>query len=115
MPQVKFLPFEIEIAAAEDDSLLTVAQNIGVTDVECCGMNPLCGKCKVSIIEGEGCLTKMRQKEFEYAKENGFLAFQRLGCLARIQNNGEEALCVELENTIQSKGAEKWHKANLES
>lgn len=112
MAKIKLFPLEVDAVAAEDDSLLDVAQQAGVTDVECCGMNPLCGKCKVSVLQGEESLTPMRSKEFDYAKEHGFLAFHRLGCLARIQQAGEAELWVELENYIKPKGVEKWHKEN---
>lgn len=96
---VRFLPFEIEAAAQENDSLLAIAQKSGLTDVECCGMNPLCGKCKVSILEGGAALTEMRSKESEYCKNNGFLPYQRLGCLARVNKDLE--LWVEMERYKQ--------------
>jgi len=114
--KVTFLPLESTTPASEGDSLLFLAQKIGATWVECCGMNPLCGKCKVSVVEGEESLTTMRNKEFDYAKENGFLPYQRLGCLACIQKDDESEVWVELENyVLPQEGVEKWHKENLES
>lgn len=112
MPKVKFLPLDITIEVDSYDSLLSAAQKAGLTSVECCGMNPLCGECKVSIVDGEGSLTAARAKELEYCKSRGFLPYQRLGCLARIVGNDE--LWVELERYTERRG-ETWQKADLES
>ena len=112
MAKVKFLPFEILVDVDEDDSLLTVAQKAGLTDVQCCGMNPLCGKCKVSIVEGEEALSPMRAKEEEYCRANGFLPYQRLGCVSLVRKDRE--LWVELDNYLEE-GVDKCRKVNLES
>ncbi len=94
MPKMRFVPSDVEVTVGENESVLSVAQRSGLTDVECCGMNPLCGKCKFSIIDGEHGLSEMRKAELEYCRANGFLAYQRLGCLARVSGD----LWVELEH-----------------
>lgn len=106
------MPFELDVEAQENESLLSIAQKAGLTDVQCCGMNPLCGKCKVSVLEGEGGLSPIRSKELEYCRENGFLPYQRLGCLARVLNVQE--IWIELERQLVG-GREQCQKANLES
>ena len=112
---IKFLPTERTVEAREEESLLSIAQRAGLTSVECCGMNPLCGKCKLSVLEGEEMISKMRVKEIEYAKENGLLPYQRLGCLARLLEGNETTLCVELEVFVKPIGEEVWQPEKLES
>lgn len=111
LPTVKFVPVDIEVGVEENESLLSIAQKAGLTNVECCGMNPLCGKCKVSIVEGEDGLSEMRKKEEAYCRQNGFLPYQRLGCLARVSGNVE--LWVELERYTKGE-TETCQKENLE-
>lgn len=112
MAKIKFLPSDLLVETAEGESLLTAARKAGITDVECCGMNPLCGECKVSIIDGETVLTEARTKELEYCRKNGFLPYQRLGCLARICKDGE--VWVELERHVNQR-RDECQKADLES
>jgi ferredoxin len=108
---VKFVPIDIRVEGEENQTLLSVAQQARVTDVTCCGMNPLCGKCKVSIVTGEDGLSAQQRREQEYCRENGFLPYQRLGCLARLSQDVE--LLVELERYTEG-DKEEWQKANLE-
>lgn len=89
MAMIKFVPTESHLVVGEGTTLLSAARAAGITETRCCGMKPICGACRVSVIEGERALNGMGELEKAFCKERGFLPYQRLGCLAKVKGDAE--------------------------
>lgn len=89
MATIKFVPSESKVVIEEGRTLLSAAREAGLTNTRCCGLRPICGACKVSVIEGAEALSRMGEKETEFCRRNGFLPYQRLGCLAKVKDDSE--------------------------
>jgi len=110
---VKFSPFEVSVQEDAEETLLAVAQRMGLTDVQCCGMNPLCGKCKISVLDGENGLSEIHTKERRYLEKEGCLPYERLGCLARVLSEEKNKIWIEMEEFIKNYGGTQCQKENL--
>lgn len=63
-------------------SFLGAASRAGVTGVECCGITPACGRCRVTVLEGEANVTPPDALEAEMLARRHFLPGERFGCMA---------------------------------
>lgn len=89
MPRVSFLPSGAAALVSAGTTLLDAAIEAGVTRVHCCGMAPPCGRCRVTVIEGDDALTTPGAQESALLLERHFLPGQRFGCLASVYGNVE--------------------------
>lgn len=89
MPHVTFLPKGATAVVSEGTTLLDAATEAGVTRVHCCGMSPPCGRCRVTVLEGEDALSAPGSLEAELLRERRFLPGQRFGCLTSVYGNVE--------------------------
>lgn len=85
--KVKFANPEVEVSVGVGTSILVAGQRAGVTQLECCGLTPACGRCKVGVLEGEENLSSTSKLETQTSEIYGYLPFERVGCLTRI--NGD--------------------------
>ena len=93
MPTVTFRPSGASARVESGQSVLIAATEAGATTVECCGMQPPCGLCKLAVLDGDANLSPPEPLEAEFRARRRFLPFQRLGCLAQVLGDVE----VELE------------------
>lgn len=89
MPRVSFQPKGVAAVVSEGTTLLDAAIEAGVTRVHCCGMAPPCGRCRVTVIEGEDALSAPGSQESVLLRERHFLSGQRFGCLTSVHGNVE--------------------------
>ena len=87
MPKIIFIPEEKEIIVEKGITLFEAAQLLEEVDYECCKLKPVCGKCKVSIIEGMENISESKTLEKEYMEAQGYLPFERLACLCRVKGD----------------------------
>lgn len=93
MPTVTFAPTDRAIVVPADTSVLDAAHLAGATTVECCGIYPACGECRMSVISGEEHLTPPGDLERSVRTERRFLPFERLACMTCARGD----VTVELE------------------
>lgn len=75
------------VAVPTGTTLLASAQQAGVTEVTCCGMAPPCGRCRVTVLEGEAHVAPPDSLEAELLGQRRFLPGDRFGCLARVEGD----------------------------
>ena len=68
-------------------TLLTAAQEANTTRIACCGLAPPCGRCRVSIHEGEERLSRAEELEIKTRVLYAYLPFERVGCLTRVEGD----------------------------
>ncbi|MBI4403774.1 MAG: 2Fe-2S iron-sulfur cluster binding domain-containing protein [Deltaproteobacteria bacterium] len=95
MATVKFLPSGRTVDVNAGTNVLKVAREVGLTTLDCCRLRPVCGACKISVIEGQDALNPLGDVERQYCKEQGYLPYQRLACLTKIAKDAE--IWVEIE------------------
>ncbi len=67
-------------------TLMAQALAVGLPVASSCSGRGACGRCMVSILEGEAALTAMDPHEFEVLHRNGAAAAVRLACQTRLLN-----------------------------
>jgi uncharacterized 2Fe-2S/4Fe-4S cluster protein (DUF4445 family) len=80
--QVKFLPYDIQVAVADGDTIIRAALEAGVHVNASCGGEGVCGKCRVIIEEGRiegGTSEKLSRKDLD----KGY----RLACQAAVKSD----------------------------
>ena len=92
MPLVTFQPGGTAIEVPEGTSILGAATEAGTTSIECCGKSPLCGKCRMVVLEGEEHLSAPEPDEAEHRARRKFLPYQRLACTALVDGDVEVEL-----------------------
>jgi uncharacterized 2Fe-2S/4Fe-4S cluster protein (DUF4445 family) len=92
MPVVTFSSGH-QARVAEGTSVLDAATLAGATRVECCGIEPACGRCRMAVIEGQEHLSLPEDLEAEVRRERRFLPFERLACMAHVHGD----VTVEME------------------
>lgn len=75
------------MSVAHGTSILNAGRLSHEMKVECCGLTPPCGRCRVTVIEGEHNLSKITPLEAETAEIFGYLPFERVACLARVMGD----------------------------
>ncbi|MBA2320558.1 MAG: 2Fe-2S iron-sulfur cluster binding domain-containing protein [Deltaproteobacteria bacterium] len=93
MPRIQFAPGDQQIEVPAGTSVLDAAVEAGATRVECCGILPACGACRMTVLEGEDNLTPPDALEAATRTERAFLPFERLGCMAHVTGD----VVVEME------------------
>lgn len=93
MPKVKFEPGGQEVEVEVGASVLDAALLAGATSVECCGIYPACGECRMSVIEGEEHLTPPDELEQGVRQADKFLPFERLAYMSHVEGD----VTVEME------------------
>lgn len=84
MPRVTFQPSGTSIEVPEETSVLVAAVMADVTRIECCGIIPACGTCRMSVLSGEENLTPPDSLEAAHRARRRFLPFERLACMAHV-------------------------------
>lgn len=92
MPTVTFGAGVVAVVE-EGTSVLDAATSIGATRVECCGILPACGSCRMTVVAGGEHLTPPDALEADVRKAGRYLPFERLACMAHILGD----VTVELE------------------
>ncbi|MEI6521677.1 MAG: 2Fe-2S iron-sulfur cluster-binding protein, partial [bacterium] len=90
---VEFLPDGVKIDAIEGETIMQAARRAGVMIDAPCGEHGRCGKCRVTVVEGE--TDEPSVTEMEKLTPADFAAGTRLSCLAKVQGS----LIVEVPNT----------------
>ncbi len=90
---VEFLPEGIVITAIEGETIMQAARRAGVMIDAPCGEHGRCGKCRVTVIEGE--TDEPSVTELEKLTPADLAAGTRLSCLAKLQSS----IVVEVPNT----------------
>ncbi|HEX3290473.1 MAG TPA: 2Fe-2S iron-sulfur cluster-binding protein, partial [Gaiella sp.] len=93
-PLVVFTPSGRRARVEQGTTVLDAARGLGVDLDSTCGGRGICGRCQVSVAEGEHAkhgitstaeaLTPPTSTELDYAADRGLAAGRRLGCTARI-------------------------------
>ena len=89
MPRAHFQPGATSVAVHDGMSLLEAAIEAGATDVVCCGKSPLCGKCRMAVLDGEDHLSAPEPDEAEYRVRRKFLPYERLACTTYVHGDVE--------------------------
>lgn len=92
---VKFLPYDMQIVAADGESVIRAAMEAGVHVNASCGGEGVCGKCRVLIEEGsvEGGISEKLSAE---DREKGY----RLACQAAVKS--DLVVRIPVESTIDA-------------
>ena len=93
MPKVTFEPSGRAVEVPEGASVLDAAQLAGATTVECCGILPACGSCRMVVVAGEEHLSAPDDLEGGVRRDRAFLPFERLACMAHVAGD----VTVEME------------------
>ncbi len=93
MPKVRFEPGGQEVEVTVGTSVLDAAHLAGATSVECCGIYPACGECRMSVTEGEEHLTPPDDLEQGVRRSDKYLPFERLACMSHVEGD----VTVEME------------------
>ena len=83
MPVVTFAS-GIRATVPEGTSVLDAAVDARATRVECCGILPACGECRMVVTDGLDRLSPPDALEAGYRAEKRMLPFERLACMAMI-------------------------------
>jgi ferredoxin len=92
MPTVTFSSGE-QAQVPLGTSVLDAAVLARATAVECCGIEPACGSCRMVVLEGEAMLSAPEALEASVRRERRFLPFERLACMAHVTGD----VTVEME------------------
>lgn len=83
MPYVTFSSGQT-ISVPEGTSVHDSATMARATTVQCCGIAPACGLCRMAVLEGAANLTAPDSLESGVRSEQRFLPFERLACMAHV-------------------------------
>lgn len=89
MPRVTLQPAGKTLDVPSYASLLDAATLAGVTEVVCCGITPACGRCRVTLLEGEEQVTAPDPFEADQLRKERFLPGERFGCMAHVLGDVE--------------------------
>ena len=89
MPRVTFSPSGVVVDVAVGTSLFRAAEDAAMTTVSCCGITASCGRCRVTVLDGEDALTAPDARELAGIKRLAFLPGDRFGCMAHVQGDVE--------------------------
>jgi adenylate cyclase len=92
MPTVTFSSGQ-QAQVPEGTSVLDAAMMARATSVECCGIVPACGQCRMAVLEGQEHLSPPEALEASVRRERRFLPFERLACMAHAHGD----VTVEME------------------
>ena len=93
MATVRFEPKGIEIVVEPGTSVLDAAHLARATRIECCGILPACGSCRMTVLEGQEHLNAPDELESGVRRKQAFLPFERLACMSHVDGD----VIVELE------------------
>jgi ferredoxin len=94
MAKVTFANRGKAIDVPNGTSVLDAALAASATGVECCGIYPACGRCRMSVLEGmEHLATEPEDVARETAAALRFLPFERLACMSHVAGD----VVVEME------------------
>jgi ferredoxin len=87
VPVVTFAPRQQRVEVADGASVLDAATVGRVTSVECCGILPACGECRMAVLEGQEHLSPPDELEAGVRAEQRFLPFERLACMTHVHGD----------------------------
>jgi ferredoxin len=82
-----------KVQVPEGTSVFDAATLARATSVECCGIVPACGECRMTVLEGQEHLSAPDELEAGVRAAKRFLPFERLGCMSHVHGD----VTVELE------------------
>ena len=94
MPKVTFEPKGQQVDVPVGTSVLDAAHLADATNIECCGIYPACGQCRVSVVEGEEHLAPPDDLEQSVRQDRRFLPFERVACMSHVEGD----VTVEMED-----------------
>jgi ferredoxin len=77
----------VRIEVPAGTSVLDAAVSARATTVECCGILPACGRCRMSVIEGLDHLSPPDALEADARRRDHHLPFERLACMALVNGH----------------------------
>lgn len=92
MPTITFSS-DLHALVPDGTSVLDAAAQVGATRVECCGILPACGACRMTVVDGAEHLSAPDDLESEYRARKRLLPFERLACMAHAHGD----VTVEME------------------
>jgi ferredoxin, 2Fe-2S len=81
--KVKFLPQDVELEIAPNQSVMKLAHENGIFVKSICNGVPSCAECRVKIIDGEQNVSSPSNKELNLIGTGYFLDQRRLSCQLR--------------------------------
>ena len=72
------------VTVEKGTSLLQAAKLADALQLLCCGLKPPCGRCRMAIRDGDTNLSPTTELEVKTKAAHAYLAFERVGCLARV-------------------------------
>lgn len=99
--KVKFLPQDIELEIAPNQSVMELAHNNGIFIKSVCNGVPSCAECRVKVVEGEQNVSSPSNKELNLIGTGYFIDQRRLSCQLRCFGD----LVVNLEEQVEKQKA----------
>lgn len=84
MPNVTFVPGDFQVTVEEGQSLYEAALQAGVPVASSCSGEATCGKCNMTVVQGEDALSERTDLERRLLKKENRPATDRISCLARV-------------------------------
>lgn len=95
MPTVTFANRDLATEVPTGTSVLDAAVLARATTVECCGIEPACGRCRMAVVEGmEHLASEPEDLAAESRAELRLLPFERLACMSVVMGD----VVVEMED-----------------
>lgn len=87
MPIVTFVPGDYTVTVEDGESLYEAALQAGLPVASSCGGEATCGKCNMTVTEGEENLSPRTPLEQKVLKKEGRPETDRISCLARVHGS----------------------------
>lgn len=99
MARIRFLDQDLEVEVPEGTSILQAAKKIGAPEGDACGGVCACSTCHVYVEEGEDLLSEAEEDEEDILdKAFDVRMNSRLGCQAKVSENGTVAVKISKES-----------------
>ena len=99
MALIRFLDQDLEVEVPEGTSILEAAKRIGAPEGDACGGVCACSTCHVYVEEGEDLLSEAEEDEEDILdKAFDVRMNSRLGCQAKVSENGTVAVKISKES-----------------
>ncbi len=95
MNKIKFLPSNVEVDCAANETIFEAAERVNVEIQNSCGGSGSCGECRVKIINGEGCLNKPTKVEIVHLGNVFHITHKRLACQCVFIKNGSTEVKID--------------------
>lgn len=108
--KVKFLPMDVELEIAPDQSIMNLAHENEIPIASVCNGMPSCAECRVQVVEGEHNLVPPGAKELGLIGTGHFIDQRRLSCQCLCFGDVTVDLTEQLEKASEAKVNKKFLK-----